>query len=65
MTIARIIKCVRAGTGVDGSYQIEIRQIAGATSRWPDKYPSYEAALIAAKQAGVEVLLGWCEGHIV
>ena len=51
-------------TGEEEAYHVEVRHHSGAASRWPDRYPSYEDALLAANRAGVDVLLGWSEEHV-
>lgn len=60
---ARIIKIVRASDSSGVTFKVELRPTAGVVARWPQHYTSYEAALVAANSAGLDVLLGWSEEH--
>jgi len=64
MVVGRIIKNVSEHSGEARSFQVEVRHPSGASSRWPDEYRTYGAALAAAEDAGVELLLGWREEHV-
>lgn len=64
MIVGRIIRNVTEPSGEARNFQVEVRHLSGVASRWPEEYPTYGAALAAAEEAGVEVLLGWREEHI-
>jgi len=63
ITTARIIKIVRASDSRGVTFKVELRPRAGVATRWPQHYSSYEAALVAANSAGLDLLLGWSEEH--